>query len=885
MKAPTQPIHDSKGAAHLIEHARRDRLESGWDFARTEPGAFATPDAIASKPLDWQATKVPCTLASTLRDQAGNRSLDSSLDLDFDESDFWFRCQIDGRPWLADASAGGVDLICHGLATIADLWLNDRALGRVENMFVRSEFDVSEHLAADNTLWICFRALGPRLREEKPRARWRTALVRDRNLRFERTTLLGRMESWNDQAPVVGPWRGIELAAKRHSGVLSARLRPAFDGDRGTLAVDLLVGSSGNAGVGSHRAEITVGGSTHAVPVRDGGDGRLHITGRIELDTVESWWPHTHGTPRLYPVSLTVQGSETTLHCELEPVGFRRVELVGPPGPDFEIRINGEAIFCRGTCWTPVDPLALDASPTDLRAALEQARDAGMNMLRISGTMVYESDLFYRLCDELGMLVWQDFMFSTLDYPVEDEGFAASVRTEAAQFLDCVGARACLAMFCGNAEGQQQPAMLGLTPEKWANEFFDATLPTLCRNARPDVPYWPSTPSGGALPFHPASGTSHYFGVGAYRRPLADAQLAKPRFITECLAFAHLPGPTGLARLDRELASASARGAALDRTRRRAPRDRGANWDFADVSDHYIEMLFAVDAARLRREDPERHDALARATSAEVLYDVQSRWRRPASGCHGALVWLHRDPWRCAGWGIIDFDGRPKSAYAGLRRAWKPIAISILDEGLNGLALMVYNDRAEVLIGEIEVELLRFEGRVVAKSRIPIELAPRSSTEISIDGLLGGFVDSSYAYRFGPPGFDLCHAQLHAKTAASDARPIAEIVQVVSPIDTNPDPDLGLSARWLACSDRIALLEIASDHFARNVSIEFDSADPDDDFFHLAPGRPRRIELRASGRGAIGAGCVRAVNAPGVIALDVPGPGPNAGSRAITGRP
>jgi beta-mannosidase len=843
--------------------AERTPVTTGWRFARSEPDRFATPDELSSEKLDWQEATVPCTVASALRAQTGSSA---PAALDFDETDFWFRVDFDG----SSAESGPVELVCHGLATLADLWLNGRALGRVENMFVRTTFDLTDHLEDENTLWICFRALGPHLRQKRPRARWRALLAPERNLRFVRTTLFGRMESWNPPIPVVGPWRAIELVSKRPLDIVSAELLPTLEGDAGLLDVDILLRHPAQTDPASLKARICVGTTDHPLSVRAEDDTSARITGRVRIDSVEPWWPHTHGAPRLHPVTLTVGLGDGETSVDLPPVGFRRIELIGPPGPDFDLRINGESVFFRGTCWTPIDPLALDAPADMLRAALEQARDAGMNMLRVAGTMVYESDDFYAICDELGLMVWQDFMFATFDYPADDPGFLASVREEATQFLSRTRPRACLAVLCGNSEGQQQPAMLGLPPESWASELFDSILPALCQTQRPDVPYWPSTPSGGALPFHPGAGTSHYFGVGAYHRPLHDALLARPRFITECLAFAHLPDRPGLERLDQELAIEASQGEETDRSRRRAPRDRGADWDFTDVLDGYIEKLFEAEPDRLRREDPERYEALARATSAEVLYQVQSLWRRPASGCHGAIIWLHRDPWPCAGWGVIDVDGRPKSAYAGLRRAWKPVTVSILDDGLNGLVLMAYNDRGDPLEAEIEIELMRFDGRAIAKSRAPLSLASRSSVEIPIDRFLGGFVDSSYSYRFGPPGFDLCLARLHAHAAIEGAEPLAECVHLVSPCDASPNDEIGLRAEWIASSGRSAILEIAAERFARNVSIEFDEAQPADDFFHLAPGRPRRIEVRADASGSIGTGCVRALNAPEGCILPAP---------------
>src|SRR5262249_10771218 len=151
---------------------------------------------------------------------------------------------------------------------------------------------------------------------------------------------------------------------------------------------------------------------------------------------------------------------------------------------------------------------------------------------------------------------------------------------------------------CGNSEVEQQVAMLGLDLSLARSELFDRILPELGRRRRPDVPYRPSTPSGGALPFHADTGRGHYFGVGAYLRPLSDARSARIRFAAECLAFSNVPEQ---AMVDRVLGSQAP--GANPAWKSAIPRDGDASWDFEDVRDHYLERVFSVDPTRLRRSD------------------------------------------------------------------------------------------------------------------------------------------------------------------------------------------------------------------------------------------------------------------------------------------
>ena len=164
-----------------------------------------------------------------------------------------------------------------------------------------------------------------------------------------------------------------------------------------------------------------------------------------------------------------------------------------------------------------------------------------MNMLRVVGTGAYESAAFHDLCDELGILVWQDLMFANVDYPLADPEFAAEVEGEARQVLTGLVGRPSLAVICGNSEVEQQAAMLGLEPELGRAPFWDEDLPELAAELGADCPYVASTPCGGVLPFHPGEGIAHYFGVTGYFRPPQDARRADLRFAAECLAFANVP--------------------------------------------------------------------------------------------------------------------------------------------------------------------------------------------------------------------------------------------------------------------------------------------------------------------------------------------------------
>ncbi len=663
---------------------------------------------------------------------------------DVDAYDWWFRTSFSGS---------GDVLRFGGIATVSEVWLNGELVLQSQSMFERHEVDVRGRLRDVNDLVIRCRALKPLLAvRRKPRARWRTQIAYDGNLRWFRTMLMGRAPGFAPGPAVVGPWRPVTLEPRQPRYEIRARL----DGDTGVVTVR-----------GDDLREIEVAGQR-----ADGGE--LRIPG------VELWWPHTHGEPALHEVR--VNGDRAGR------VGFRSLRGL--------LEVNGVQVFARGALWTPV--------PEDeVRPTLEAARDAGMNMIRIPGTAAYESPEFWDLCDELGLLVWQDFMFANFDYPIADAGFRATVEREVAQVLDDIAWRPSLAMLCGNSEIEQQVAMLGLDPDLGRGELFGEILPEAVNAAGTDVPYVSSSPTGGALPFRPNDGIAHYFGVGGYRRPIEDVRRAEVKFASECLAIANQPDSDETGGV---------------------PKDVGTDWDFQDVRDHYLELLYGAD------RDDDRYLELSRFVSGEVMAEVLGEWRRAASPCGGGLILWLRDLLPGAGWGVLDHEGRPKVAYHHLRRALAPVAVWTTDEGMNGIAAHVANDRPEPLRARLRVDFYRdLEVRVDGAAE-DIELAPHSVVQRDVEAILGRFADASYAYRFGPPQHDVVAVSLESP----DGELLSQAFRF--PVGRPPaQDDLGLEAE--RDGDRLI---VRSRKLAHGVRIH-GATSTSDNAFTIEPGHERVV--------------------------------------------
>lgn len=273
-----------------------------------------------------------------------------------------------------------------------------------------------------------------------------------------------------------------------------------------------------------------------------------------------------------------------------------------------------------------------------------------------------------------------------------------------------------------------------------------------------------------------------------------------------------------------------------------------------------------MDPVKLQGADPDRYLALGRAATGELLNQVHSEWRSVHSQCRGALVWFLRDFRPGAGVGLLDSNGMPKACYYFLRRAWKSTALVLTNEGLNGVHAHLLNESREIFTGKLEIKLIR-AGNVVTASRIhSVSLLPGERRHFSADVFLGGFYDTTYAYKFGPPQYDVLIGTL----LGPEDNIISQAFYVPQSSVPVIDEEATLSVRCIVHQDGYQL-QIASDRFLNVVSIDAPGFLPDDNYFHLAPGHPRTIFLRqASGASGGLSGLIAALNLRKPVAIDCP---------------
>jgi len=801
--------------AFIWELASQDRAKTPSDIPRDS---------------DWQRVARATTVAHALQ-MADQWSLDSPP-VHFDAGIWWFRLRFD-HDTVEHSNASETWLVFDGLATHCQVWLNGGCILSSANMFRQYRSRVDCLLQPEgNVLLLRFDALDNTLQAKRPRPRWRTPMVSHQQLRWIRTTLLGRTPGWSPPAAAVGPWRPIWLEQRQPAQLIRSALCAAVSGGTGQLRVDCWFQERSAPHT---RAVLIVEGPDTRIEEPLQTDSNDHGVAQLTLPDVHLWWPHTHGDPVLYQVTLQLREADgNSISQRLGQVGFRTMGLMQDTAR-FQILVNDEAVFCRGACWMPLDVVSLQASEDDYLRAVLQIKAAGINMLRLAGSTVYETSVFFDVCDAHGIMVWQDLMFANMDYPSTDADFLQDVQDEVAQQLMLWQSHPSLAVVCGNSEVSQQAAMWGAPRDTWAPDLFHQILPDLVKAQLPDVIYWPSSAHGGAFPHQPESGTCSYYGVGAYKRGLDDALGSKLSFATECLAFANIPTVSTLQRSP----AGEAPQVHSPEWKARVYRDRTVGWDFDDVREHYVERLLGVRSDELRAFDPARHLVLGRAVAAEVMARTMAAWRTQSPRCGGALVWFLRDLWAGAGCGLLDDQGGAKSVFHALARVQQPLLAFISDQGLNGLYLHLVNETANPMVTSVELRLYRHGETLVARGARELLIAPRSTGQWAATDWLEGFMDLSWAYRFGPAATDLAVLTWrdHQNMLLGQAL-YFEPRQMI--LFNGPT---GLQARAGHLPDGNILVELSTRAVSYAVHFESRGWQPSDDYFHMPPDSQKSVRF------------------------------------------
>jgi beta-mannosidase len=717
-------------------------------------------------------------------------------------------------------------LVCDGLDTLAEVSLNGRTLGAADNMFRSWRWETTGLLRnGENELAVLFRSPLAYIRARQAQ-RPLTGGGDIPGGPYLRKSPYHWGWDWGPKLPAIGIWQDIRLEGYSAARLADVHVRQRHAGKA--------VRVSARAAVECHaaaplrlRAVLRAPDGTRlesAAPVSEG-------TGEISL-TVEHprlWWPAGMGAQDLYRLAVSLESEGAVLDRREYSIGLRTIELrreADAWGESFAFVVNGAPLFAKGADWIPADSFPPRVSDGRLRALLRSAADAHMNMLRVWGGGTYGEERFYDLCDRLGLLVWQDFMFACGIYP-DDDAFAENVRREAVDNVRRLRHRASLALWCGNNEMEQ-----GWSDWKWNrpddpdnqrlkagyDRMFHRLIPSVVAAEDPDRPYWPSSASSGEPFVDPNGqrrGDMHYWGVWHERKPFTAYRGQFPRFASE-FGFQSLPPfPTirsFTAPGDRNLTAY-----VMEHRQRSGPGNR-------------VILSQLLDTFRL----PKNFSALAYLSmilQAEGMRIGVEHWRRNRARVGGTIIWQLNDCWPAISWSSLDYFGRWKALHYAARRFYAPVLLSVLDDGLRR-GLHVTNDLTSAWEGEIRWRLESLGGKILERGREPVAAAPAADT--AVRGLdFTGRIDDSLARET----VLVCELHQGRKRTAACVSPLAPIKHL-SLTDPGLRTEVGRSRDGL-------VVDVAAKALALFVELAFDGADAvfSDNYFDLGAGMRARVTV------------------------------------------
>lgn len=468
-------------------------------------------------------------------------------------------------------------------------------------------------------------------------------------------------------------------------------------------------------------ATATLCGMTAEGQPCDGG-----VSFEFAIDDPVLWWPAGQGAQVLHELEMSV-GASTAMRR----IGLRDMQLISEPdevGRSFKVCVNGRDVFCKGANWIPTDALAGNASEEALRDLLQSAVDANMNMIRVWGGGWYESELFYDICDELGLMVWQDAMFSCSLYPA-NEGFLAEVAEEVADNARRLQHRASLAIWCGDNEligalTWYEESLKDRDRYLVAYDRLNRTIETALKSVDPTVNWWPSSPSPGPLSFGDAwhddsSGDMHFWSVWHEGRDFDHYRDVQPRFCSE-FGFQSYPSMDVVHKFadpkDMNIASP-----VMESHQKNA----GGNARIAETMFRYFR--FPVDF--------ENFVYVSQVQQALAIHTAVSYWRSLQPHCMGALIWQLNDTWPVCSWASLDHGGGWKLLHHAARRFFAPVHVSAVPEG-EKFEFTIVSDLPEAVEVTLTVEAVNMTGTRRQLGKTVQQLSPgRAQFAMSVGGI------------------------------------------------------------------------------------------------------------------------------------------------------
>ncbi|MBN2212267.1 MAG: glycoside hydrolase family 2 protein [Sedimentisphaerales bacterium] len=720
-------------------------------------------------------------------------------------------------------------LCCDGLDTLATIILNGRKVGRADNMHRRWEFDVTSSCKPGvNRLEIRFDSVLPYIRRCEKKRHLPTWVFPGGSWVRKEPCNFGW--DWGPRLITCGIWRNIELRAFDTARFADVAIRQQQQNRQVNLKISTKLERRQKiplkiAACVAYKGKIV--GQTECV------SRRTNDLLQISIKNPNLWWPNGMGEQPLYEINVELRdGDGNLLDVVSRRIGLRTLELQRNKdrwGQSFQFVINGRPFFAKGADWIPADTFAPRVDENLYRRLLQSAADAHMNMLRVWGGGIYESETFYNLCDELGLCIWQDFMFACSTYPTFDKAFLANVRAEAEDNIKRLRHHACLTMWCGNNELEQN-----LVASRWDDKhmswrdysrLFDKLLPEVVRQYDPDRPYWPGSPHrpvGDREQYnHHTAGDAHLWQVWHRHEPFEWYRSAKHRFVSE-FGFQSFPEPrtveTFTCSADRNITSP------VMEHHQRHPRG------------NKLIMSYMLDWFRMPKNFEMTLWLSQILQAMGIEYGVE-HFRRNRPRTMGTIYWQLNDCWPVASWASIDSNGRWKALHYRARRFYAPLLLSAVEFPENSrIELHVTSDLHAATSAKITWQILNLDGGILSRGSCARRIPGAKNTKLTVVDM------TSQVQRYGRNNL-LLFSQLHVNHQCVNTT----LTSLVKPKRLElRNPTITSRVRRVHPGEFAITLKAKKPALWTWLELTNHDGDFSDNFLHLLPGAAHIINLKTN---------------------------------------
>lgn len=805
-------------------------LDHGWQFRQA-----------AATAQDAEAGWLPATVPGDVHlDLLANKKIedpfyrDNESRLQWIENESWeYRLKFDVTPGLLARS--NVDLVFDGLDAAAEVYLNGDKVFDADNMFRIWRLPVKGHLhAGNNVLRVVFPS--PIKATEKVAAadpwqmRTKTAAKT-----YIRKAAYEYGWDWGPKFVTSGIWRPVQIELWDKARIADFAIHQR-DVSREVAHLDAEVEIDASS---DGPAQVTVQYSENGKPVTLTSKEMLH-TGRnivdfpIEIRKPKLWWPAGYGDQPLYEFKATLGVGGTTADQRSVKTGLRSIVLrrqLDKWGRSFEFIVNGVPVFAKGADVIPFDSFPNRVTTADYRRILQSARDANMNMIRHWGGGYYETDEFYQICDELGIMVWQDMMFGN-DWQPGTYAFKQNIEAEAEDQVRRLRNHPSIIIWCGNNEtevalnwGDRANLPMDVKYQMWQDYLteFSGILNRVAARMEPEIPYWPSSPSSDYEQLSDTfqSGDAHIWDVWHGRVPFSTYETHHSRFVTE-YGFQSFPEMRTVEAFTQ-------------------PEDRKSIFTPVMLAHQKNNEGNSIIHDYLLRDYPEPKDFasflyVSQVLQAEGIKIGAEHFRRSMPETMGSIFWQLNDCWPVASWSSIDYYGRWKALQYYARRFYAPILVSPhVEDG--SVKVYAVSDKTAAQPATLDVRLMDLDGKVLLEEKHDVSVDPLAS-KVYLDWPLAKLAQSGAA--------DTSRVFVVAELSSGGTQISRNLTYLAPTKEVHLKP-AHLTVETTGGNGNYEV-RITSPVLARDVYLSFGDLDVkvSDNYFDLLPGETREIGMSSA---------------------------------------